>query len=193
MNALLVVLLTFSVQLQAASCSDYNFEEEQMRLVLICLTSAGDDGTSSQDLVQESKKICERAKKENRLRDLLKTEVLFSSFESKVPDMIIGESSYRKYLKERVFVAGLHQKPKCLESSEYFSNYPSVIFEVAKVALLHLAAAHAPWEVVKYLIGQGMNPEALDSMGRKPMLYAQVFQRMDNKNVLLKCINAVIS
>ncbi|MBL4587833.1 hypothetical protein JKY79_00655 [Candidatus Babeliales bacterium] len=193
LNALLIVLLTLSVQLQAAFCSDYNFEEEQMSLVLICLTSAGDDGKSSQMLVQELEKICERAKKENRLKDLLETEVLFSSLNSKCSNVITGESSYRKYLKKRVFIADLHKKPKCLESSEYLSNYPSVIFEISKPGILHLAAAHAPWEVVEYLINQGMNPKKLDSTGKNPMLYAQVFQRPDNQKILFARMNAAIS
>ena len=120
------------------------------------------------------------------MKDLFEAEVLFSSLNSKCSNIITGDICYRKYLKKRVFIADLHKKPKCLESSEYFSSYPSVIFEISKPGLLHLAAAHAPREVVEYLMNQGMNPEVLDSAGKKPIFYAQVFKQVDNKSVLLQ-------
>ncbi|MBL4587834.1 ankyrin repeat domain-containing protein, partial [Candidatus Babeliales bacterium] len=95
----------------------------------------------------------------------------------------IDEPNHRPYLKSRVSVAKPGEEP----SSFYFEQnlgHTSKIIEMCLPGLLHLAAAHASLEVVKRLIELGMDPDESDSMGRKPIVYAQIYNRIDNEKEL---------
>lgn len=190
MNVISFFLLTSFSSLPAAS--GYNIEDAKKEILKLCLTDNG-DVEKGRSLIDELNGLCGEAEKEKKLPELLSAKALFTPPPFRVFGCLqwpvgtnMGETNHRSYLRNRVLVAKSGEA--FLVYSPYFPHHMidncSEKIEVSQPGLIHLAAAHAPPELVKRLLELGANSEESDLMGRKPALYAQMYCRDDNEKEL---------